>query len=683
MNHAPHGAPARRSRRVACTECRQQKARCDAGPLPDQPCSRCRKFKLPCVVSNCFKRQHKHRKLSELEHEAEALRLELRGNEYDDAPTNDHHPQQAALGPAPSTSSIRANREFISTAGRCESPSRTADMFGHQSEHHHRSAVRTETSSTHEPGSRNAGPRSSSFPATRTTVAQSLAGVSLTGCEIDGLFSMYSPHCHARVPSRLRFADTLTHPNTYHAQSVFLFWAVISVACRKSRQYVHLFSLLAQPVAELAFLWPTTASNPIHGIQASLLLLTWPFPRFSNVLDFMYPLAGLIFHKVRQAGFHRPKAGHEFYLVEGKPARLTDAEVALRKDLWARCVLSYQSISIAKGHLPGRMIGAVGAYHTETTDRSLELQLQCQDIIVQCCTAISDTGLLSNMSDAQANAVAIIIRVFDTRVRDLEVEKLTRLAKELTQEITGFSTLTVTENLHVQSARLNILVFSLFIPSSGATDDMVELIQLLLSTAKSVLDLVKRVVQLPTFPPSPPNHIVDTFLISTFTILRIAKIYPNNVWVADAESCINSCKLLARSLSSNDNDALFKTGMMLDDLWGNPRAYRKPDGSADAPIGYLGRLSAGLVMDAASKWHEIVDSTSMLGISGLTEGVLIGQQLPIQSSSAAFHDTTTEAMLSFGTGHNAPLSNGEGHYLSMFDDDIFGDFDWYGEMPYA
>ncbi|CAC9894603.1 unnamed protein product [Aureobasidium pullulans] len=268
------------------------------------------------------------------------------------------------------------------------------------------------------------------------------------------------------------------------------------------------------------------------------------------------------------------------------------------------------------------------------------------------------------MSDAQANAVAIIIRVFDTRVRDLEVEKLTRLAKELTQEITGFSTLTVTENLHVQSARLNILVFSLFIPSSGATDDMVEPIQLLLSTAKSVLDLVKRVVQLPTFPPSPPNHIVDTFLISTFTILRIAKIYPNNVWVADAESCINSC-------------------MMLDDLWGNPRAYRKPDGSADAPIGYLGRLSAGLVMDAASKWHEIVDSTSMLGISGLTEGVLIGQQLPIQSSSAAFHDTTTEAMLSFGTGHNAPLSNGEGHYLSMFDDDIFGDFDWYGEMPYA
>ncbi|THV91368.1 hypothetical protein D6D24_07451 [Aureobasidium pullulans] len=477
MNHAPHGAPARRSRRVACTECRQQKARCDAGPLPDQPCSRCRKFKLPCVVSNCFKRQHKHRKLSELEHEAEALRLELRGNEYDDAPTNDHHPQQAALGPAPSTSSIRANREFISTAGRCESPSRTADMFGHQSEHHHRSAVRTETSSTHEPGSRNAGPRSSSFPATRTTVAQSLAGVSLTGCEIDGLFSIYS--------------------------------------------------------------------------------------------------------------------------------------------------------------------------------------------------------------DAQANAVAIIIRVFDTRVRDLEVEKLTRLAKELTQEITGFSTLTVTENLHVQSARLNILVFSLFIPSSGATDDMVEPIQLLLSTAKSVLDLVKRVVQLPTFPPSPPNHIVDTFLISTFTILRIAKIYPNNVWVADAESCINSCKLLARSLSSNDNDALFKTGMMLDDLWGNPRAYRKPDGSADAPIGYLGRLSAGLVMDAASKWHEIVDSTSMLGISGLTEGVLIGQQLPIQSSSAAFHDTTTEAMLSFGTGHNAPLSNGEGHYLSMFDDDIFGDFDWYGEMPYA
>lgn len=181
-----------------------------------------------------------------------------------------------------------------------------------------------------------------------------------------------------------------------------MFWAIVSVACRNSRNHAHLFSLLAQPVVDLAFLWPTTPSNPIHGIQASLPLLTWPFPRFSNVLDHMYPLAGLLIHKVRQAGFHRPQASHEFYLIEGKPARLTDAEIGCRKDLWACCVHAYQSISIVKGHLPGRMIGAAGGCHTQTSNKSLELQLQCQDVVVQCCTAVAENGHFGIISDAQA-----------------------------------------------------------------------------------------------------------------------------------------------------------------------------------------------------------------------------------------------------------------------------------------
>jgi hypothetical protein len=29
------------------------------------------------------------------------------------------------------------------------------------------------------------------------------------------------------------------------------------------------------------------------------------------------------------------------------------------------------------------------------------------------------------------------------------------------------------------------------------------------------------------------------------------------------------------------------------------------------------------------------------------------------------------------------MSNGDEYLLSLFDDDIFGDFDWYGEMTYT
>ncbi|KKA17613.1 C6 transcription factor [Rasamsonia emersonii CBS 393.64] len=45
----------------ACTECRQQKAKCDAYLHPDQPCSRCRKVHAKCVISDPFKREHKRK----------------------------------------------------------------------------------------------------------------------------------------------------------------------------------------------------------------------------------------------------------------------------------------------------------------------------------------------------------------------------------------------------------------------------------------------------------------------------------------------------------------------------------------------------------------------------------------------------------------------------------------------
>lgn len=67
----------------ACTECRQQKvvalrfmdqnsvspsdifqAKCDVYLDPDQPCTRCRKVKAACIISDPFKREHKRKYVS-------------------------------------------------------------------------------------------------------------------------------------------------------------------------------------------------------------------------------------------------------------------------------------------------------------------------------------------------------------------------------------------------------------------------------------------------------------------------------------------------------------------------------------------------------------------------------------------------------------------------------------------
>lgn len=61
-------------RKKACTECRQQKAKCDVYLDPEQPCSRCRKVKAHCVICEPFRREPKRQRLSQLQEEVEELR---------------------------------------------------------------------------------------------------------------------------------------------------------------------------------------------------------------------------------------------------------------------------------------------------------------------------------------------------------------------------------------------------------------------------------------------------------------------------------------------------------------------------------------------------------------------------------------------------------------------------------
>ena len=77
----------------ACTECRQQKAKCDSHLQPDHRCSRCRRLSVDCVFSASFKRQPKRERVAELEQEAEALRKKLRDSMPTEVPSGFGLPQ--------------------------------------------------------------------------------------------------------------------------------------------------------------------------------------------------------------------------------------------------------------------------------------------------------------------------------------------------------------------------------------------------------------------------------------------------------------------------------------------------------------------------------------------------------------------------------------------------------------
>ncbi|ONH74886.1 Regulatory protein LEU3 [Pichia kudriavzevii] len=74
----------KRSKKIACTECRQQKAKCDASERQPHPCSRCEKRKIPCKLDSEFKRTFKRAKIDELVKEYEIIKSKLNSNMLND-----------------------------------------------------------------------------------------------------------------------------------------------------------------------------------------------------------------------------------------------------------------------------------------------------------------------------------------------------------------------------------------------------------------------------------------------------------------------------------------------------------------------------------------------------------------------------------------------------------------------
>lgn len=351
-----------------------------------------------------------------------------------------------------------------------------------------------------------------------------------------------------------------------------------------------------------------------------LLVLTWPFPRSPNRLDVTYPLADLLLSKAKQAGFHRPRASHEFYFIRERTVRLTEAEIAVRKDLWVRSVLVYQSIAITKGQLPNRMNSPAYGYHTETANETLALQLKCQDIVTQCCTAVVENGLHENTTYDQKHAMAIILRIFDNRLRDLEMDTLTYNTSQCANGTSATPTLSIMDKFHIHTSRLNVQIFNLYIQSSDDFNDFDGPIASLLSIARTVFDLVERFIQAPSSPPDPPNHITNALVFASFVILRVVKTGSGDLRVKEAESYVTRAIHLAKELSSDRNDISSKTATILGDLWRHPGTYKNPDGSPDMSVRVLNRLTAGLVIDAAWRWFDIVDEPPKHGNTASADG---------------------------------------------------------------
>ncbi|KAB8219805.1 C6 zinc finger domain protein [Aspergillus novoparasiticus] len=587
MDDQDNAAPSKRSKK-ACTECRQQKARCDAYLNPDRPCTRCVKMKAQCIISDPFRREHKRQRLSELEQETDELRKRLRSSQS-----------------VPSQSSPIAMLRAAAELGVHSTGNEVGLHLTPQSQSPPASYAKTSvpTLSLGPPL-----PRVECTPRERVsdpTVSRTLSGVEVTGEEIDDIFQLFFDQYAQFLP----VLDPLTTPNTYYAQCPFLFWAVIGVACRTYPKNPTLLTALARSITDMALLSLGSTSAPWHIIQALLLFLTWPLPKDNTRPELTFPLSGSMLHIAMQNGLHIPMSSHEF--TKKRIPAPSEAELVRRSELWTRCVIVYQRACSIKGHPPRSFLELEQDFGQREVDLqrlspSLVLERKCQELVARCSAAVLEIGVRT-MSLEQERALDILLRTFESQVTDLEAQ--------LSQ---------AHDRIQTTICRLSIQMLHFFksqtLLSTGC-------IQRLLYTAclaiESIEDLSRASMNLATT----PLELYFALLLASVALLRILK-GPSlpGLDIERARSCFFIAINLLKQMSVQNNDAAAKTVIVLNQLWNSIRAFRKPDGSDFPTLRIRSRLMLSPVVDAVWWWREEHDPQYRSGApsqGNATDGMLL------------------------------------------------------------
>ncbi|KAJ5894902.1 hypothetical protein N7495_006593 [Penicillium taxi] len=544
----------------ACTECRQQKAKCDVYLDPDQPCSRCRKVKATCIISDPFKRVHKRKRLSDLERESDELRRKLRTSE-----STDPHSSPISLLTAAAEMGIRTGPgiDVASVPSRAPTDSYTSQL----------------RSLTHEM------PRP--VLGTNTTKNRNLNDILVTSEEIDDLFQIFFRYYAQFLP----ILDPRSQPNNFYAQSPFLFWTVIGVSCRSYPRNPTLYPALAHSIKEMAFLSALSNSPPWHTIQGLLILLTWPFPKGDHP-DVTFPLGGFLLHVAMQNGLHIPMSSHEF-----SRSRLpipSENDLLRRSELWAHSIIVYQRVCVTKGQLP-RANQAQDPSHRhillENIAPWMTLKIRCQDLISRCSVAVLENGIRS-MSPDQERSLDVLLTTFEGHLDDLEPQAVTD-----------------DERFDIFICRMAIQSFHFFKVQTIFSSNCFPRI---LVTACNVIDSIQSLTVRVSCLAMVPVQMCFGLLIASTSLLRILKSSSGSkaIEAIRARSSLFTAINLAKQMSVDSNDLAGRTVTVLNSIWNSRKAFRKADGSEYLALRIRSRLVLSPVLDTVWWWRDEFDPQS-------------------------------------------------------------------------
>ncbi|KOS19616.1 Regulatory protein LEU3 [Escovopsis weberi] len=299
----------RTRRNVACINCRNSKVRCKTSLVLGQPCQRCAKLELPCVVDKTHKRVTKRSKLELLEQEVRAIQ------------------QAVHQGTEPTTSSTD-----VSPLVAGPRPSGPAS--------HPAALLEDPPTSLHAP----IFPIHAS-PKTGPTEDRVLDERRISGEDIDYYFAMFFQHFYPFAPLlRKKIPD-----ECFHAQPM-LFWIVLYIACRRYSRDPGLVTVLYNHINKNIWAMLSIPALGLEEIHAILLACMWPFPTTRLATDPGSMLANIAMNAAMMLGLHTGRGSHpQFCLGLRNPLTSTDEEASAT---WAACCIVVQRNSTIAGHPP-------------------------------------------------------------------------------------------------------------------------------------------------------------------------------------------------------------------------------------------------------------------------------------------------------------------------------------------
>ncbi|KAI0847787.1 hypothetical protein F5Y00DRAFT_240414 [Daldinia vernicosa] len=645
----PHAMSSRIKRNTACTSCRDAKVRCNPSQNPAQPCQRCAKLHLTCVVDKTHKRVSRKSKLDELVQEIQSIKQSVSGQSASlPSQTAEFSPQNEVLTPL---------KESVPPRLGVPSPiSVSADVDGRAPV-----IIATTTSTTVAPSSVIHTPASIPLiqgPAPEPALPRALGSQPFSGEDVEYYFQKYFEHYHPYMPV-VRHKD----PNKCYDTSPLLFWTIIYVATRRYAKNSTIFPFMLDSIKRDAY---SAIANPplsLTSINALILLCTWIFPDVRFVNDPCALFSSICMSATAQLGIHCGKGAHPEYSHGVFQNNFTDEEASFT---WAGYNIISQRVSEFLGLPP------LGCLFNQTIQNVIDGRIPFQvpsnfRILLECqkfCNHVSKTMSVS-LEDARGVSAKLVQLLEDewNAVRGL-------ICSERAGDLDRFNALLV--QLEIQTYYM--------MPLPGYNPDALKRnILRTYNTAQVViresLELDDKVQFLRHIPHFHLRALASAGCI-IFRVLRSS--YMSFIDRKAAERSAADIIIAARRVSIMEADLPARLGNLLESWsdWllahGDPAAAQPPPRSfpqlqwSEEPVSaFSHRLSASVTFDCMTRWKNDHRHNAL--------------RCKCQSSGASGASSTTPAPGTAGgtNGCETPAAMaGSADALQNIDWTFMDDFDW-------